>query len=257
MKRVFAGGDTHCGSKVGLTPPGWWYSLTGNQKQIGRQQRELWDFYSKQVDALKPFDVAIFNGDLIDGTGSRSGGTELITTDRLEQVAMAAHVVKHVGAEKVVMTYGTPYHAGTDEDIEEIIAEELPEAEIHGHAFIGVHGWVFDVKHKVGSSTVPHGRHTAMAREHLWNVLWSEADGALKSDIILRSHVHYHNFCGGPDWLGMTLPALQGLGSKYGVRQCSGVVDFGFVTFEVTQESYSWNSRLLRIKSARPSVIKV
>lgn len=256
MSRVFAGGDLHCGHFAGLTPPGYQYSLTGPRKQLGRQQRECWKFFEQQVEALKPFDVAIWNGDLIDGDGHRSNGTELITSDRLEQAAIARFAIELVGAETNVFTYGTPYHTGQAEDWEAVLVEDLPNAEIRGHAFVDVHGQMFDAKHKIGSSSVPHGRHTAAARERLWNILWSEAGGAPKSNIILRSHVHYHNFCGGPGWLAMTLPALQGFGSKYGERQCSGVVDFGFVHFDVTKEGYSWAPHLLKIRSAFPGTIK-
>ena len=255
-KRVFAGGDLHCGHMAGLTPPGYQYSLTGPKKQLGRQQRECWKFFEKQVEALKPFDVAFWNGDLIDGDGHRSSGVELIEPDRLDQAHIARFAIDLVGAKSNVMTFGTPYHTGQGEDWEQVLVDELDNAEIRGHAFVDVNGWVFDMKHKVGSSTVPHGRHTAVARERLWNLLWSEAKGAPKSQIILRSHVHYFDYCGGADWLGMTLPALQGFGSKYGERQCSGTVDFGFVHFDISKEGYQWQPHLLKIKSAFPKPIK-
>ena len=76
--------------------------------------------------------------------------------------------------------------------------------------------------------------------------------------MILRGHVHYLNFCGGPGWLAMTLPALQMKGSKYGVRQCSGVVDFGFTVFDVGEDGrYTWWPELADIKSQRARALRV
>lgn len=256
FKRVFIGGDTHCGHFAGLTPPGYQLPLDGEQTTIARSQREYWDFFERQVSQLKknkPFDVAVWNGDLIDGTGSRSGGTELITTDRQTQADMAEAIIKTVGAKTNIVVAGTPYHTGQDEDWEAVIARNVG-AQFFSHAFVEIDGVKFDVKHKVGASGIPHGRHTAIAKERLWNLLWAEIGGAPKSNIFIRSHVHYFNYCGGQDWLAMTLPALQGLGSKYGARQCSGTVDFGFTHFDIQGGVYRWKAHILKATAAVETV---
>ncbi len=220
-------------------------------------QRECWGWYERKMAALQPIDVLIVNADMIDGKGSRSGGTELITSDLRAQAEMAAACIRVAKAKTIICTHGTPYHVSADgEDMETLVAD-MVGATIGGHEWVDVNGCVFDVKHKIGSSQVPHGRHTAAAKERLWNQLWAEQDGAPKSNVILRSHVHYFAFNGDADYLAMTLPALQGFGSKFGVRQCSGLVHYGLVHFDVQDDgSYTWMPHLLKIRSARPRAVK-
>lgn len=257
-KRILAASDLHAGHLVGLTPPGWW---SPDNTEIGKIQRELWIWWETSLQSFGPFDAALWLGDLIDGSGRRSGGTECITTDRLEQCQIAASCIKAVPmceGGKHVTVKGTPYHVGDEEDFEDVVASLVGNMTIGGHEWAEVNGVVFDLKHKTGGSQVPHGRHTAIARERLWNVLWSERDYAPRADIILRGHVHYHNFCGGSDWLAMTMPALQGPGSKYGVRQCSGTIDVGFITFDIDEEgSYAWTPHLLRLQAGKPEAVKL
>jgi hypothetical protein len=164
------------------------------------------------------------------------------------QVEMAFDALSIINAKEIHISYGTGYHTGNEEDFEKILARRL-KATIRSQEWIDVNGCVFDVKHHVGSSGIPHGRHTATAKEHLWNQLWAERELQPKSNVILRSHVHYYGHCGGTDWLAMTLPALQGMGSKYGARRCSGLVDFGMVEFDVnTKGEWSWTPHLAKIQ---------
>lgn len=62
--------------------------------------------------------------------------------------------------------------------------------------------------------------------------MWEARKVNPESQVYIRSHVHYFVYCGGPDWLGVITPALQGQGTKFGVRECSGLVDFGLVWFD-------------------------
>ena len=264
MKRVAILSDFHCGHVVGLTPPSWWLpekddddSKTKRQK-YAVVQRALWSFYSDNIKKHGPYDVMFLNGDAIDGDGKRSGGTEQVTTDREEQAEMAVKAARVAISAKtrVVMTYGTAYHTGDGEDFENIVATDL-KAKIGSHEWVDVEGVVFDLKHHCGASAIPHGRHTAPAKERLWNVLWNEAEMAPKADVIVRSHVHYFGHCGGPDWLALTTPALQGMGSKFGSRRCNGIVDFGFLVFECNKGSYTWKPVIAKIKAQVAQVIKL
>jgi hypothetical protein len=208
---------------------------------------------------VQPIDILIVNGDCIDGRGERSGSRELVSVDRREQVKMAVECIELVEAKHIVMTYGTPYHSGTSEDWEDQIADKVGADAIGGHEFVNVNGLIFDVKHKVGGSTIPHGRHTPIAKEKLWNIMWNEKEeNQPNSDIIIRSHVHYFDFCGDSRWLGMTTPALQGLGTIYGSRQCSGTVDWGLVWFDVDKKGhYSWNYEVAEVVAQRAPVLKL
>ena len=170
FKRVVFISDKHCGHKVGLTPPPWWSDgefATGRNAKIVKIQRELWNFYADTIDSLKPIDRLIVNGDAIDGKGERSGGSEQLRADRNEQCKMAAYAIDYAKAEKVGLIYGTPYHTGTDEDWEYTISQmvKTPVAFISGQEWPCVNGVIFDCKHKIGSSTIPHGRMTRLQRQ--------------------------------------------------------------------------------------------
>jgi len=258
-KRIGVFSDPHCGHIVGLTPPGWQLDPkhpTPHLRRIAKYQRAYWEFYCNAIRKHGPFDVAVWNGDCIDGKGTRGGSCEAVTADRNEQVDIAKKAIGRSLSAKttLLMTYGTPYHTGAEgEDFEYNIAEFFG-AKIGGHEYLECEGVTFDFKHKVGSSGVPHGRHTAIAREHLWAQLWAEHSGFPNADVLVRSHVHYYDYAGGRGWLAMTTPALQGLGSNYGTRQCSGTVDFGFVVFTVNKGGYSWEPVLLEVQARRAAL---
>ncbi len=259
-KRIGIFADLHDGHRAGLTHPNWFVGggTEANKKTLVLEQ-EMWRKFTRKVKPFKDnLDLAIWNADMIDGRGERSGGTELITADREEQALMAARVIEYVGAKKNLITYGTPYHAsGGGEDWENLVAREVG-AEIHSHLFVDVNGLVFDVKHKVGGSTIPHGRFTALARERLWNLVWAEReDSQPKANVVIRSHVHYFGYCGTHGYLAMTTPALQAAATKYGARQCSGTVDFGFLTFDVkNKEDWSWHAHLVPLAEVKQAAVK-
>lgn len=146
------------------------------------------------------------------------------------------------------LSHNTPYHVGASEDFERTIAEKVNAKKIGGHEWLDVNGLIFDFKHKVGSSAIPHGRATTLLREQLWNARWHDRDeGQPLADILIRSHTHFHIFVGDPTFLAMTTPALQGYGSKYGARECSGIVDIGLIHFDVDiKGGYTWGSHMLK-----------
>lgn len=263
MKRrkiVLAIGDKHCGARTGLTPPEW---QSPADTAWGALQRICWKHYRDAVRAIGPVDVCIVNGDAIDGPGRRNGGKEQLTTDRTKQVDMALECLRVVNPKRVMMTYGTRYHTGEDSENWEDVLCRLVRSELKCEATIGAHetlevnGVIFDVKHKIGSSQIPHGRHTATARAALWNREWARRGQRKLADIVLRSHVHYHAFNGDSTYLAMTLPALQGLGSEYGARECEGTVDFGIVWFDVAGPGdWLWHSNVLDLSEMGAGVVR-
>lgn len=263
FKRLVVVSDFHCGHLVGLTPPQWWITAKKAGEEhypsaIRRTQKRMWGGYVASLNELKPIDVLVVNGDCIDGKGPRSGGTELITADREVQAKMAAQCIAQAQAKQVIMTYGTAYHAGDEEDWENIVASDVKADKIGSHEWIDIEGQIFDFKHKISRSTIPHGRHTAVARDRLWNLLWAERREQPKASVIVRSHVHYYNHCGGHNWLAMTTPALQAAGTKFGARMVSGVVDLGFVHFDVYPGGfYTWEPHFLPRAVRRATALKV
>jgi hypothetical protein len=252
FKRVVTISDLHCGHEFGLTPP--WHS--GHNAKAVKFQQALWKFYTEAIDALKPIDILIVDGDAIDGKGERSGGVEQITTDRLEQCRMAAQAINYAQAPIVRLLYGTRYHVGREEDFEQVLVDKcIGDVTIQGHFFGDINGCVMDVKHKVGSSGIPHGRHTALARARMWNVMWnSEHERQPKANIIQRGHVHYASFAGGPNWLAMSLPALS-YGTSYGIRECEGLVNIGVTKVDIYPKGgYTWNYTLAQFPEMKAMV---
>jgi len=269
-KRILLMGDFHCGHGVGLTPPHWQIRTpdcdeeTTKRPKMAALQRECWQRFDAELRACAPYDALFFLGDAIDGKGDRWGGSEQITTDREEQSNMAVAVFDHTRLYarrgfKIVGVYGTPYHVGREEDWENIIAQRAGFEKIGAHEWPDVNGCIFDLKHHVGSSRIPHGRHTATAADMVWNTFWAEADLQPRATIIVRAHVHYHQLVRSMGRVGMTLPALQAMGSKFGSRMCSGLVDWGFVVADIGPkgEIVSIDARLSRIESQQARTVRI
>ena len=239
-KRLLVISDPHAGHNAGLTHPDYWHD---KKHPYGMHQRELWGFFDTALKMIGKVNMVVCDGDLIDGKGWRSGGVEQYTSDMDMQADMGAAIIDHVKANEAGLIYGTPYHTGDGEDWEKIAADraKTPIAFVSGQEWLKFSNCVFDFKHKVGGSSIPHGRMTAIARAKLWNNIWSLDGKQPNADVLIRGHVHYHSFCGGPGWMAMTCPALQGFGSRYGVRQCEEEVHIGMIVFDVEKDgSYDW-----------------
>lgn len=257
--RLFVGGDLHCGHEIGLTHPDFnpvYKDRESRNYYLSRDRAILWKFFEGEVEKLKPFDVAIWNGDLNDGKGDKSGATELITADRNEQVDMAVAVIETVGAEENYGSFGTPYHSGLKEDWERAVADKAKFVKIGGHDYVDVNGVTFDYRHFVSRSSIPHGRYTPLAKERLWSTLWNEHNEYPKCEVLVRSHVHYFATCGGYGWKAYITPALQGAGTKFGVRRAVGTVDFGFLAFDCYGKGeYVCHERILKLKKAKKHLL--
>ena len=73
FKRVLLMGDTHCGHRVGLTPPKYQSAIPG--EDYYRTQIEAWGMYKGWIEELKPVDCVFVLGDCIDGTGFTKAST--------------------------------------------------------------------------------------------------------------------------------------------------------------------------------------
>jgi hypothetical protein len=254
--------DGHGGHVAGLTPPKYQNYHAGLGK-FQDQQEEAWNWYSGTCKRLKP-DILFYTGDMVDGKGKRSGGSELISPLWKVQCDIACHVIRETGAKRLVAVYGTPYHTGMEDDYEEFIIDKLKTdmfCTISGHEFPKVHDIQFDLKHKIGSSTIPHGRSTAIMKSKLWNTMWAERQQQPNVDVVIRGHVHYLDYVGNSQWLGMVMPALCGWGSKYGVRQCEGIVDFGLVWFDVYDgddlSTLQWHWEIPKLSTHNVKITKI
>jgi hypothetical protein len=255
-KRLLVLSDMHCGHLVGLTHPGDNPRYDDERKDGTAYRDYLYNWFEKEVKALGKIDVLVHNGDAIDGKGVKSGGTEQICMDRNEQAAMAANVLSRIRTKDVRLTYGTGYHTGNLEDYEDVVSNILGCPRPSATLDLELNGVVFNFKHKVGGSQIPHGRLTAQLRDKLWNNLWSMRGEYPKSDIQIRSHNHYFIYGGDSEFLVMGTPALQGYGSKYGTRIMSGMIDYGFVHFDITDKGdVTWEPHLLRMPYQAPETL--
>lgn len=260
-KRYAIISDLHCGHKAGLTPLQWQLTPAdskGKRNKWVRVQKALWQEFSRRVKMIGPVDVMMITGDCIDGRGAKTGGTELITTNRDEQCEMAVACINMFRAKQIVMVYGTDYHTGEYEDFEDQIAKAVGAVKIGAHEWVSINGLVFDLKHHIAASAVPHGGTTPLIRDALWNELWAAKKEQPKSDVIVRGHVHTYQMFQNAMWTGLTMPALQGLGCRYGSRRCSRCVDWGFVWGDVqSKTSYTLYPEIAVIPEQLPEVIKL
>ena len=259
-KKVVIISDLHSGHVVGLTPPEWQLKPVKHDRKHNKHiyiQQALWREYVKMVRKIGRVDVLIVNGDCIEGKGEKSGGTELITTDRSKQCEIAIGCINRINADKIFMTYGTPYHTGATEDWEDKIHDDLHAEKIGSHEWISVNGCIFDCKHNIGSSSIPHGIATPLLRDRVWNALWALRDEQPHGDIIVRSHVHIYCRIDTADYEALSTPALQGMGSKFGSRKCSRTVDFGIVWWMVkSKNERDYYREIVKIPEQRAKVTR-
>jgi hypothetical protein len=272
-KKVLLCSDFHCGHVVGLTHPTYQFrnskSPHTKRNKFGKVQDQCWQAFMRMLDECGKVDAVLFHGDSIDGKGRASGGTETISGSMEDQADMAVTVFDSMRLKvfkrgtKLIGVHGTPYHeANNGEDWGNVVAERAGFDHFGAHEWIDIDGCVFDIKHKVGSSGIPHGRGGAIRKQDLWNGIWAEYKMQPRAHYLTRGHVHYYDHsdrvrAGIPVHLA-TLPALQAMGSKYGARQCDGIVDFGIVLVTVTNGVVSgWQPIVATINAQKAEAIKL
>jgi len=245
MTTAILTGDFHCGSETGLDP----FPSNPIQKKV----LECYEDAIKNVG--KSPDILFLNGDLIDGRQARGKGKG-DDGDLLRQCQKAMTLIKMWSPGRIIMTTGTQYHVGDDAiEAEEFIKTALVEGgskiEIHRKANVEINKWFrMELRHHLGSSTIPHGRHTAGARARTWNVLNAVYNGHMKwPHLNVYNHVHYWHYEEDAWSASMGVPAWQAIGNRYGDERCDGHVDMGLVKLEIgntEKEGWRWVKRLYR-----------
>jgi len=228
-KRIIIISDTHCGHIHGLTPLVY---RTQYNEHAFKFQTESWTWFQNVVNIWKPFDMLIANGDLIDGRGEKSGGTELITGDRMRQSQIAADIINEINANTVLIIRGTDYHTGQAEQFEDHIADLTGAQDINDRMRFSVNGNLFDVRHHVGNSSVPWSDLTSPMKE----LILYNLDRREDVNLMIRSHIH--KFTMGSTAINqmvITTPGLQG-NSSYGVKKCIGRTDYGIIIVDIDQD---------------------
>ncbi len=259
-KKIIVLSDLHCGSLSGLTPPRDMSYIEG-QPNRRKLLNFMWKNYLEYIEACPEPYLVVVNGDILDGSGQKSAGSEQLTTDRIEQAEMAYRALKLWKPKNgFVMTFGTAFHTGTGEDFERHRATRLEAefgyADIKGQQWLDIDGLMFNIRHHHASSGVPSGRANAILKTRMWDQIWAKEGENPESNVYIRSHCHYYQFAGGPGWVGMSTPALQAAESKYG-RRLENLVDFGMIELTVQGgELIRWVPRITRLTTARSKVVK-
>ncbi len=134
----------------------------------------------------------------------------------------------------------------------------LLNCSIGDHEWFNINSLIFDVKHFVSASSIPHGRATALKRDDLWNLVWADSGDQPRADVLVRSHVHYLEYgpkvSGTDQGLCIITPAMQAMGTKFGSKKCSGIVHQGFISFDIIdKEHWSWKRHLVKLRSQKTS----
>ena len=183
MFRAIMINDTHCGHKLGLTPPDW------HCDQYRAWQQPAWDFFSKTLKQIGKVDALFVDGDSIDGPGYKNTQSHL-TTDIGEQVTMAVQAIEQVNAKRKYIIRGTGFHTDGHTAYENFIADAYG-VEAYDELRIEIHTRLFHIRHVVGRSDIPYGQQTQMQKEIINEILQGEFENYKAADVLLRAHVHY------------------------------------------------------------------
>lgn len=245
--RLLLTSDRHSGHEYGLPTPDTW---APEETALGKTQRELWRFYADSVDALKPIDGIIDNGDAIDGKGKKSGGTELATADRIKQCEAAAYGINYAEADDVGLIYGTPYHTGGDEDFEDVIAPMVHAKMIGGNEAVEINGRVIRLRHKLDTTKAPYHQYTAMAREAVQDIIKADEwkPNHKVADVLIFSHRHrFSHIEDGNGRHVFVTPSLQ-WHTKYGGRECGGLIHFGIMWLDIYNDGrIEWGKKVMNL----------
>lgn len=218
--RIIFISDPHCGHIGGYVPKSY-------RQDIYPRQEEYSGWIDENINAFKPYDLCICGGDMVDGKGKKSGGTELLSSDMSVQSDMAVELLRLVNAPKVYMAMGTDYHVGSEEQWESIIAQKIGAICCEEEVMVDVAGKIIDVKHHTGKSSTPYTTQNATLKHGIWQTL-----KGYKIDILARGHIHEFSLTLKNGQFVITLPGMQ-YDSRYGKKICNGYIDYGFLIVDI------------------------
>ena len=237
-------GDTHTGSKTGLT--------ASPKRDL---QKRLLDRYS---DALLWYgerpSTLVHNGDGWDGKDEK--GRDIDTDCMLDQAEDCAELIMMADPkDEVILVTGTRYHDSHkgQEFTKHCAAHiKLLSLRCHGKEIkvsirrklkTTINGWfILETRHFIGGSSIPHGRATAALKEQLWNVMNAALDARYRDEkvqwpqLLVFSHRHYYVAAETAWGDAIVLPGWQALGGVFGDEICTGHIDLGLVRLEVGEK---------------------
>lgn len=203
LRLVFVLSDLHCGSTLGLLPPGMTTAEDAQPMVQNKWQEWLWACWARamkwreKIAAGHPY-ALVLNGDLTEGIHHRS--TQVVSGDMTDHVMIAKQLLKPLveAAEKVYVVKGTECHVHSAEvAIGEAIHAEVNE-ETGKRAFDRLHlnacGVPCVFRHHIGTSV-----RMALEATQLSVTLVEEVAEAVKNSeepprIVCAAHRHKFGF---------------------------------------------------------------
>lgn len=254
--------DMHVGSNVAVCSPQ--ATLGGRQAIMTDFNKDMYENWCEVRDSIEQdIDVLCLNGEPIDGGNVKTAGSDVWTTNIMEQLNDAERLIRMYKWKEIVATRGSRYHVAVQNMFhEEVLARNLgcvPYSGFFGKAldkktktktfeyqgqytdfflwFI-LGGKRFSVCHHVGYNKTELYRTTALGREmavmEFAKGKWYPEDGNV--DVIVRSDVHYHVLVGFPEQKAFTTPCWK-LPDEFQLRRGLGGTAVHIGAIEVIVET--------------------
>jgi len=204
IRQIVVISDTHCGSTVGLMPPGF-VTNEGNEISQNAVQKWLWDCWLRGNDFVErvtgsdPFALVI-NGDAVDG--DHHGTWQIISRDPGDHIACASQTLERLTtrARKVFVVKGTECHVKNQEiAIGHILNAERdpsthPDPEKQSRAFeflpLDVAGVRCMFRHHIGASVRSYLTATQFSVAINEEIVDAVGAGETPPRVIERAHRH-------------------------------------------------------------------
>jgi hypothetical protein len=258
--RVALIADLHGGNETGLHLPefNWKPAEADSEKKHKRYEFRvnLGKWFTQEIRINGPYTHAIWLGDLTDGKGEKSEGSE--DSEVPFQIKSSIAIVKYVGAEKNYFVRGTGYHVGKALSCSEDSIAEAFGTTLLDEAVIDFNGLIVQARHKISSTSSPASRSTALNSTMIRQLLYAELGLQPIANLILRAHAH--RTMGVSDYaankMAVSLPCLEG-STVFGSGLDGLPINLGFgVLSGVSKTDWGVDICLAPIKFLKNEVIK-
>lgn len=200
MRSVLILSDMHCGHHLGMWHPDLKnpYGERANMNIGQKWLYQCWQEMLKLAKQRKP-QVLVVNGDLLDGEGRKSSGTEQYSTIVAAQQKAAIKLLEPYRdiVEEIYVIRGTPYHDGNNGvDVEAVAAAlgAVPQRgnkdwHAHEHLDLDIDGVVLNFNHEIAVASSFYAS-TPYYREAMYSAMAGLAGAYPNAKCIVRSHVH-------------------------------------------------------------------
>jgi hypothetical protein len=220
IRLIFVLSDLHCGSTLGLLPPGLTTMEDAQPMMQNEWQKWLWACWGRamkwqaKIAAGSPY-ALILNGDLTEGIHHRS--TQVVSGDPTDHAAIAKELLKPLvaGAAKVYVVKGTECHTHSAEvAIGEAIGAEL-NADTGKRAFDRLYldacGVRCVFRHHIGTSIRMALEATQLSVMLVEEVAEAVKNGEIPPRIVGCAHRHKYGYYSNGRTMCIASPPWQGL----------------------------------------------